>query len=135
MPRAFFKTVGGVKRWRIATQGRDANDLNLDPNYLVFDSAWTSTWSVYDSGVFTVPSAPADGAKIRSWPTLPYTPIFLLNGNSGDVGANQFDAVILSRSTGPLALITAKADGFYMYNPAIFNYPLNLWYVVFRAQI
>lgn len=135
MPRAFFKTVAGVKRWRIATVGRDANDLGLDPNYVVFDSAFSNTWSVYDSGVFTVQSAPADGAKIRAWPTLTYTPIFLMNGNSGNTAVNQFDAVILSRSTGPLALINAKSDGLYIYNPSIFNYPLNIWYVVFRASI
>lgn len=135
MPVAFFKTVNGNKRWRIVKSGQNADNLSLSIDNVVFDSDYDNIWSVYTSGVIPLASAPADGAKIVSWPNPGYVPMILAmaTGDPDSTNATLFGNIIATYSNGALFIPAAKADGLYLYGGSTYNYPLNVWYVAFRA--
>lgn len=75
MSRGFLKDVGGSKRMRFVKPGYDANDPNVPPNAVIFDSEDAGGLFIYRAGTWSglIPKNP--GAYIVTWPSLGYTPL------------------------------------------------------------
>lgn len=72
----FIKDVSGSKRMRFVKPGLDANNLNLPPNDVIFDSENISNLAVHAAGTW-VGTAPVDSV-IVSWPALGYAPAAII---------------------------------------------------------
>lgn len=75
--RGFLKDSGGGKRLRFVMPGYDANDENVPPNKVIFDSDNIGTLSILHSGVYNWNgnSPTNQWVTIASWPTLSFVPL------------------------------------------------------------
>lgn len=76
----FIKDIGGSKRMRFVRPGHDPNNLNLDPNQVIFDSETIGNLSVLDYGENFSPQPPTQNTitttQLRAW-SLPYAPMVI----------------------------------------------------------
>lgn len=67
----FIKNIGGSNRMRFTRPGTDPNNLNLDPNQVIFDSETIGNLSVLDYGetTVTIPNVGTSSltAQLASW--------------------------------------------------------------------
>lgn len=76
----FIKDINGSKRMRFVKPGHDPNNLNLDPNLVIFDSDTIGNLSVLDYGEDVAvsssgdPSSPPVTTPFRRW-NLGYAPL------------------------------------------------------------
>lgn len=71
----------GDFRFRVSRPGYDVFDIGLLPNQLVFDSAWTTSLIVYQSGSFTIPAnsgLDSTGTGV-TFTSLGFPPMHLIN--------------------------------------------------------
>lgn len=73
--RGFLKKVNGTMRMRFVKPGYDANDLNVPPNAVIFDSEDAGGLFIYRAGTWSGRIPKGAGAFIVTWPTLGYTPL------------------------------------------------------------
>lgn len=75
--RGYLKDSGGSKRLRFVMPGYDANDENVPPNKVIFDSDNIGTLSILHSGSYTWPASSNTDAWVRiaSWSPLPFVPL------------------------------------------------------------
>lgn len=76
----FIKNINGSNRMRFTRPGTDPNNLNLDPNLVVFDSETIGNLSVLFYGENLVPQSGSTNdtnyTPLRSW-SLPYAPMVI----------------------------------------------------------
>lgn len=86
MSRGFLKDINGSKRMRFVKPGYDANNLNVPPNAVIFDSEDDGGLFIYRSGTWSGAIPGGAGAYIATWPSLGYTPLAVVqNGTPGAV--------------------------------------------------
>lgn len=86
MSRGLLKNVNGSKRMRFVKPGYDANNLNVPPNAVIFDSEDAGGLFIYRSGSWSGAIPGGGGGYIATWPSLGYTPLAVVqNGSPGAV--------------------------------------------------
>lgn len=75
--RGYLKDNGGSKRLRFVMPGYDADDENVPPNKVIFDSDNIGTLSILYSGVYSWNgnSPTNQWVTIATWPTLSFVPL------------------------------------------------------------
>lgn len=75
--RGYLKDSGGAKRLRFVMPGYDADDENVPPNKVIFDSNNIGTLSILHSGVYSWDGSAASQqwVTIATWPALSFVPL------------------------------------------------------------
>ncbi|MHB2265650.1 hypothetical protein [Aliihoeflea sp. PC F10.4] len=132
----FIKDIGGSKRMRFVKPGQDPNNLNLDPNLVIFDSDTIGNLSVLAHGENFSPQ-PANTSATRttqlaSW-SLPYTPMVMaqikLQSDPDSTWSNVFHGI-------QLAYLEATPSGlWFVHGGSTANADLLIRWTAYRFPI
>lgn len=136
MSRGFLKDIGGTKRMRFVKPGYDANNLNVPPNAVIFDSEDAGGLFIYRSGSWSGAIPGGGGAYIATWPSLGYTPLGVVqNGTPGSTNP-AFLHVYPSAS---LPRFTVYPGGLWLANGHVGTAPdatvFNVVYQIYRLRV
>lgn len=133
----FIKDIGGSNRMRFTRPGTNPNNLNLDPNQVIFDSDTIGNLSVLDYGenVVTATGGTPFTTQLRSW-NIGYAPMIIaqikpaLENNTW--WSHQFPTTAL-----PVAYISSSPTGVSctISSSVGSNYSVNIRWTAFRFPI
>lgn len=127
MPRGFLKDIGGIKRLRMVKAGRDANDLGLPYNDVVFDSTFPVSLTPRAIGIVRV-TEHGNPVKIVSWIDQGYIPLTFARAKAVD--SNLWYSSVPWTSNNPY--LSVGRDGLYLITGS-FNLPVDIAYIAFRV--
>jgi hypothetical protein len=138
----FIKDINGSKRMRFVKQGHDPNNLNLNPNDVIFDSETDVNLSIVDSDTFEdVATTGNPGPRtLASWsPPLPYTPMALAYyaTNSGQGWSGYRQAIDILAGTTDYWRIISRPSGITLERRGVLtlNTAYRITWAAFRLPI
>lgn len=116
----FIKDISGSNRMRFTRPGTDPNNLNLDPNQVVFDSEAIGNLNILDYGENPIASSPVGSGTfsytLRTW-SLGYAPMVIAVvkfADQSDAYYTPLYAASLNHaylSSSPSGLVLTKGGG------------------------